>query len=156
MDHVTGVSGCLELNGARGPYVVFALPEQAWPAPIEIGSSLEGLRIFSPHIVLLDADGKESRSFTPEHYHLRSFFYSVLFQQQPGERYALVRSNPARIGTSYEGIRTGISTTIIYTGYGATAWNTGLESHISSAFSFSGTVRANVYRPPKVEGEAVR
>ena len=152
-----GRSSCLNWEGSSGPYLVFALPAplpgEAWGAPVEIGGVLEPLRLFSPHVVLLDSQGVPTRTFEPDQYLVRSSIYSVQFQPQPGESYALVTSNPARMGSAYEGIRTGTSTSYIYTGFGAMAWTTGVEQSVSTRFSYAGMVRALVYRPPEAEDE---
>ncbi len=140
-------SPCLTWEGANGPYLVFALPAGGWDAPIEVGSLIEGARIFSPHVVLLDESGAQMRTFTPEQYQVRSSIYSVQFMPQPAERYVLVTSNPARIGTSYDAIRTGTRTSYYYTAFGAGSWTSGVEAHISSGFSYGGLVQARVARP---------
>lgn len=146
-------SPCLTWEGVNGPYLVFALPSGGWDAPIEVGSILEGARIFSPHVALLDESGRQVRTFTPEQYQFRSAIYSVQFIPQPAERYVLVTSNPARIGTSYDAIRTGTRTTTFYTGFGAANWTSGIEAQISSGFSYDGTVQARVARPEEDEDD---
>jgi len=147
VDHaINAASPCLEWEGAKGPYAIFALPSGTPSGPIEIGAALEAQRVFSPHVVMLDAAGAPVRSFTPEQYHVRSDTYSVQFLPQGKERYMLVTANPARIGTAYEGIRTGTSNTYIYTGYAAMSWTSGTETSLSSRFSYDGVIRAKVFR----------
>lgn len=148
---VDGNTPCLATEESSGPYMVFALPEDRWMAPIEIGSVLEPARLFSPHVTILGDDGQEMRSFTPDQYNMRNHMngrtYSVQFQPQDGERYVLVTTNPVRMGSALEGIATGTQTTTYYYGFGAANWTTGLESQIASGFSYEGTIRANVFRP---------
>lgn len=150
-------SPCLEWEGHPGPYAVFAMPEGGWTAPIEIGAGLDIQRIFSPHVVLLAEDGTVLRQFTPEHYNFRSTglgqVYSVQFIPAAEERYVLVTSNPLRIGTSHDGITTGIDTTMIYTGFGAMWWSRGVETRIARGFSYEGPVVARVFRQEKAPKE---
>ena len=151
VDHaIDSVSPCLQWADSNGPYALFSLPPD-WGAPIEIGAVLEGARLFSPHVVLLDGQGNELRNFEPEQYNVRSHYsgrlYSVQFQPRTDERYVLVTSNPARVGQVYDSITTGTASTYIATGFGGSNWVTGVESSIARGFSFEGLVRAQVYRP---------
>ncbi|RJY08676.1 hypothetical protein [Aurantiacibacter aquimixticola] len=154
VDHqLDSTSPCLTMSGVSGPYAVFALPETRWNAPIEVGSVVGPAALFSPHVEILGADGSQMRSFTPEHYNMRSHMsgrtYSVQFMPQDGERYVLVTSNPARIGSAIEGIATSTVTNTMWYGYGAANWTSGVEAQLASAFSYEGPVRVNVFRQPK-------
>ena len=148
---MTSTTPCLTASDASGPYAVFALPETRWNAPIEVGSVVGPAALFSPSVSILAEDGTQLRTFTPEHYNMRSHMdgrtYSVQFMPQDGERYVLVTSNPLRIGSAIEGITTGTSTTTFYNGFGASSWTSGVESQLISAFSYEGPVRVNVFRP---------
>ena len=148
---MTSATPCLTTGDASGPYAVFLLPETRWNAPIEVGSVVGPAALFSPHVTILGTDGAEMRSFTPEHYNMRSHMdgrtYSVQFMPQDGERYVVVTSNPLRIGSAVEGISTGTVTNTMWYGFGATSWTSGVESQLISAFSYEGPVRVNVFRP---------
>ena len=81
-----GQGDCLSRDGAMGPYVVYELPTHGTAQLIELGSLLEGARIFSPTVVLMDEGGRETRVMKPEHYMLRSNLYSIQFQPTEHER----------------------------------------------------------------------
>lgn len=150
VDRPIGTGPCLGSAGAASPYLVFALPASGTARMIEVGALLEGARIFSPSVVLLDAEGKQTRSFAPDQYMMRTGLYSVQFTPGDAERYALVTVDPARVGQSYDALVTGVSSTYVPLGaYGGTNWRAGHEAMTSRGFSYEGTVRVNLYAPPK-------
>nr|WP_137678657.1 hypothetical protein [Parerythrobacter lutipelagi] len=143
---VTGEYGCLTQNDVSGPYVVYDMPQYGTVKMIELGSALEGARIFSPIVTLLDENGEVTRLIEPKSYMFRGNIYSAQFAPAEGERFALVTVNPDLIGERYEAIRLGISTNTIYTGYGASNWYSGFETALSQGYSYEGTMQAKVYK----------
>jgi hypothetical protein len=139
-------SPCIDWEGANGPYMVYQLPTDGIDSVIEVGTLLEGARLVSPNFVILDESGNQTRTFTPEQYQFRSSIYSVQFVPQEGESYVLVTTNPVRIGKSYDALVTGTVTNSYYTGYGVFVWTSGLDYATSRGFSYTGAIRANVYR----------
>ena len=147
LDSQLSASGpCLERNGVSAPYMVFALPDDGRTKMVELGAGLELARVLSPRVVLLDAEGAETRSFTRDQYMFRPGLLSVQFVPQENERYALVTVDPEPIGQSHDTIVAGTSVTTIYTGFGASNWRSGHEAMMSRGFSYEGAVRALVYR----------
>ena len=140
---------CLVRNGSSGPYMVFALPDPSRAKMVELGAALDFARVVSPQVVLLDADGVETRAFTRDQYMFRPGLLSVQFVPQENERYALVTVDPEPIGESHDTIVAGTATTTIYTGFGASTWRSGHEAMMSRGFSYEGPIRALVYRPDK-------
>lgn len=146
---IDAASSCLMHHSVSGPYLVYALPPIGTARMVELGSILEFSRLFSPDVVLLDADGGITRSFGADQYMYRPGVYSVQFVPQENERYALVTSNPARIGQKHDTIVGGTSSTFIFTGYGGMNWSSGSEAEMSRGFSYEGAMRAAVYRSEK-------
>ncbi|MDG5747117.1 hypothetical protein P8Q88_02900 [Qipengyuania sp. XHP0207] len=147
LDSQLSASGpCLDRNGVSAPYMVFSLPEEGKAKMVELGAGLELARVLSPRVVLLDAQGAETRSFSREQYMFRPGLLSVQFVPQANERYALVTVDPEPIGQSHDTIVAGTSTATIYTGFGASNWRSGHEAMMSRGFSYEGMVRALVYR----------
>lgn len=150
LDNELSASGpCLERAGHSAPYMVFALPEPGRAKMVELGAGLDLARVLSPQVVLLDAEGVETRSFTRDQYMFRPGLLSVQFVPQDNERYAMVTVDPEPIGQSHDTIVSGTSTTTIYTGFGASNWRSGHEAMMSRGFSYEGPVRALVYRSDK-------
>lgn len=138
--------GCLASESGNGPYRVFALPDHGMVKMVELGAPLEGARIFSPIVTLLDENGQTTRIIEPKTYMFRGNVYGAQFAPAENERYALVTVNPDLIGSRYEAIRLGISTTTLYTGYGASNWRSGNESALSQGYSYEGSMMAKMYR----------
>ena len=141
---VDDLTSCLRDGALPTPYVLYEIPSTE-VRMIEVGSVLEYMRIFSPHVVLLDQEGNRVRSFTPDQYLFRGGFFSVQFRPQAGERFILVTADPSRIGQSYDAIAISTSTTTIWTGYGAANWTSGHDQSVKRTFSYQGAVMAVVH-----------
>lgn len=141
---VTDQTACLQREDGPSPYVVFALPEDRDDKTLIVGGVLEAFRIFSPAISLLDAHGKVSRAFPAEEFLYRGSVYSVQFRPRETEAYILVNVDQNRVGTGYDAINVGTSTTTVSTGYYASNITTGTENHSSRTFSWEGTVLVTV------------
>lgn len=141
---------CIDVAGKNAPYVVFEIPAASEQKIFEVGAPLEPVRIFSPQISILNADGFETRNFGPDKYLFRGWVYSVQFQPQAGERYILVRANTDNVGKRYDSIFTGVNATSVYTGYGAATYYTGIDEAQSRVFSYEGNVIATVHEVEKI------
>ena len=142
---------CLTREGVSAPYMVFALPDDGRTKMVELGAGLELARVLSPRVVLLDAEGAETRVFARDQYMFRPGLLSVQFVPQENERFAVVTVDPEPIGQSHDTIVAGTATTTIYTGFGASNWRSGHEAMMSRGFSYEGAVRALVYRADDAE-----
>ncbi|HEX8223302.1 MAG TPA: hypothetical protein VF605_05755 [Allosphingosinicella sp.] len=142
-------SACLARAGVQTPYLVFALPADPAGKMIEVGAQMEGLRIFSPAITILDGSGNQVRSFAPDQYLYRGSLYSVQFVPRAGDRFVLVTADPARVGARYDSIAIGTSSTYLY---GGASWTSGIDEDVSRTFSYEGTVTATVYDPAVAGG----
>lgn len=138
---------CLRSGQVPTPYVVYALPPAIEGTMIEVGAELEGARIFSPSISILDEAGRPVRSFDPSHYLYRGVMFSVQFLPQPGERFILMTADPTRIGGNYDAVAISTSTTTIATPYAVASWTSGVDRSVSRTFSYDGAVAAIVYSP---------
>lgn len=149
---VAGDTPCLTRNGVSGPYLVYALPSAGTARMVELGAVMEAGRLFSPSVILLDAQGVPTRGFAADQYMFRTGVLSVQFTPQEHERFALVTADPARVGQSYDAIRTGTSSTYIPVGaYGGSNWRSGHEAQVSLGYSYEGTVRASMVAPEEAE-----
>ena len=145
------------LSGSRGaPYVLFALPADYEDKTIAVGGSLEPLRIFSPEVSVLAADGREMRALPAGDFFYRGPVYSVQFRPRAGEAFLLVKADPGRVGQRYDAINVGTNTTTIYTGFGASNITTGVEANNSRVFSYHGAVQVIVYDTDLEDGKRAR
>ncbi len=142
-------AGCVTLEGAATPYLVYELPPRETTKLVELGSVLERVRLFSPRVTLLDEDGSVTRTLNPQSYMFRTGMLSVQFVPTEEEKYALVTANAGVVGESHDSLVASVNTTTIWTGYGASNWNSGAETLFSQGFSYEGQVRALVYRADK-------
>ena len=147
VNRALSVSGpCLTREGISAPYMVFALPEAGRAKMVELGAGLNMARVVSPRVILLDANGAETRSFARDQYMFRPGLLSIQFIPQETERYAIVTVDPEPIAQSHDTVVLGTSNTYVYTGYGATNWRSGHEAMMSRGFSYEGPISAIVYR----------
>lgn len=136
---VTAASGCLSRDGQPVPYALFALPADHADKTVAAGGTLEALRILSPDVAVLDAEGRVTRTFEPEDYMYRGALFSVQFRPRADERYVLVAAEPSRVGQRYDSITVGVVTTQVYTAYGSANWSSGTDVAQSRTFSYEGT-----------------
>lgn len=87
-------------DGSRSTYAVFVLPASSTSYVISIDSIPVGTALFSPKLLLLDAGGKLLRTVSREHGQFRGIALTLLTPYRRGERYAVVASEPASIGTA--------------------------------------------------------
>jgi len=141
---MNGETACLNRNSGASPYVVYALPADREDKTLIVGGLLEGFRILSPGITLLDDQGQVTRTFSAEDFLYRGPVYSVQFRPRETEAYILVDVDQARVGARYDAINVGTSTTTVSTGYYASNITTGSENHSSRTFSWEGTIMVTV------------
>ena len=138
---------CLKRGEDVAPHMVFELPGEEHAKMVEVGSVLEVARVLSPKVILLDADGNETREFQRDQYMFRPGLLSVQFVPQANERYAVVTVDREPIGERHDAIVSSTATSSYYNGFGMSNWTTGQEFNTSRAFSYEGLVRVMVYRP---------
>jgi hypothetical protein len=141
---IGSASACLAGPDKRTAYVLFEIPADHADKTLTVGGQLEALRVLSPHVETLDAQGQTVRRFADDEYMYRGPNFSVLFRPRETERYVLVGQNPARVGQTYDSIAIGVSTTTVYTGYGTSNWNTGVDMAQSRTFSYEGIAMVTV------------
>ena len=130
--------------GVAVPYVLYALPADFSDKTLNVGSSLEQLRIFAPSVEILDAQGSVTRSFERREYYYRGPVYSVQFRPRHGESYLLVTAAPELVGQQYDAIQIGIATTVVPAGLYTAVVYSGTEAKQLRTFSYDGTVRVAI------------
>jgi hypothetical protein len=138
-------AACLQRAGTSRPYVLYALPAEPAGKTLTVGSVLEGARIFSPEVSILDARGQVTRTFAAPDYFYRAEVFSVLFQPKAGDAYVLVAADPARVAQRYDSIAIGTQTTATYVAGMTMSWTRGVDEKRSRTFSYDGVVQVTVY-----------
>lgn len=135
---------CLTRAGRTVPYVIYALPADFGDKTLNVGSTLELMRIFAPSVEVLDAKGEVTRTFERREYFYRGPVYSVQFRPRQNEAYLLVTAAPELVGQQYDAIQIGVATTVVPAGMYSAVVNTGTESKPMRTFSYDGTVRVSI------------
>lgn len=138
---VDAATPCLDVAGFRTPYIVYAIPAAA-NRMIDVGGAVEAARAFPPAISILGADGQPLRTLGSDQIYPRGDRVSAQFIPRDGERYILVTVDPALVGTSYNSVATGVSTTYLGT---LGSWTSGVDETVSRGRSYYGAVLATVY-----------
>lgn len=89
---------CLEREGSRATYAVFALPVSSAPYRITVRSLVSGTGIIWPDAEILTGDGHPRARMSA----FRTAAGSIVgtTRGEPADRYVVVRSSPATIGTT--------------------------------------------------------
>ena len=126
------------------PYVLYALPSDFGDKTLNVGSTLEAMRIFAPAVEVLDTQGELARTFERREYFYRGPVYSVQFRPRHSEAYLLVTAAPELVGQEYDSIQIGVATTVVPVGMYSAVVNTGTEAKQLRTFSYEGTVRVSI------------
>ncbi|WP_168189949.1 MalM family protein [Brevundimonas sp. SGAir0440] len=135
---------CAAIDGVSSTYALFAIPADSEDKTLTVGAYLEPLRVLSPAVKILDAEGRETRRFKPDEFMYRGMNYSILFRPRANERFVMVSSDPSRVGQRYDSIIIGTSATTAYTGYGTATFVGGVDSTQSRVFSYDGLAQVTV------------
>lgn len=133
-------TACILRHGVGVPYVVLSMPQDYDDKTLIVGSQLNINRIFAPEVLVLDAQGNETRNFNREEYFYRGTIYSVQFKPRENERFVMVVAAPELVGQEYNAIQIGTNTTTTYTPYGGANWTSGTEIKTQRTFAYNGTV----------------
>ncbi len=135
---------CLIRTDRSVPYLIYALPADFGDKTLNVGSTLETMRIFAPNVEVLDAQGRLLRTFERREFFYRGPVYSVQFRPRQGEAYLLVTAAPELVGQEYDSIQIGVATTVVPVGVYSAVVNTGTEAKQLRTFSYDGTVRVSI------------
>jgi hypothetical protein len=146
---------CVEIDGAKSTYVVFAFPPEATEKTFTVGGVFEEARIFAPIVQTLDANGSPLRKFSGDDFMARGELFSAQLRPRAEERYLLVRSAGGLVGSEDARITMGINTSGTYIpGAGAVTIRTGADNASLRTFSHEGIVEVQVADPRPPEGPA--
>ncbi len=150
---VGSATPCLQTAEGQTPYVLFAMPADTGDKTLTVGGYLEPFRILSPSVSILDAQGEVIRRFRADEFLYRNLNYSVLFRPRAGEKFVLVTIDRERVGSDYNAITIGTTTTssgaVAGSVLGAAlvgggSFTTGHDATVSRTFSYEGAVRVEV------------
>lgn len=142
-------SKCVDIEGKKANYIVYAIPAAPQNHTITIGGAMDVLRTFAPDVSIIDVNGKVSRSFNPDQYAYLGYVYGVQFRPSENDRFIIVKSDPKLVGVEKSALETRVNVGYGYSpgvgGYGTT-YNTytGSEAKKSRVFSHEGIVSVTI------------
>jgi hypothetical protein len=133
---------CLQpRDGAKSTYTVVRLPETDRPYLLGITSLVRGVSVFSPRVMVLDAQGKLLREKRRDDFLFQGLTLYAGLRAYPGDTYLLVASDPSPVGQQDVQLDGSMRQLVISTGVGAAfPINTGAESNRAFTYAHSGTV----------------
>lgn len=139
-------AACLETAGGKATYAAFRLPSPTEPTLVDIHSEARGTSIFSPRILMLDANGQQLREISRENFIYRGRSLHAALRQQPGEVFLVAVADTGTVGQTDNRLKSDVQSTPIFGG----AWvNTGLETQQRNTFSQSGNLIVSIRPVPK-------
>ncbi|MDO8289715.1 MAG: hypothetical protein Q7T44_10900 [Parvibaculum sp.] len=141
-----GASCYLHPDGSKSLYGVVALPEPGYEYILTVESYPQGSSIFSPRLLLLDANGKLLREFDRKRFMFRGAVLAGRLRVQPGERYLMVGTDAKGVGTdeqritgmTHQNTSSGVTSSGVY--YAMTL-NTASETVQNLTYSYGGRVK---------------
>ncbi len=151
-----GTTACWQANGRRSLYAVFALPQSTGPVLVTVTSTPLGYGLLSPRVLLLDDQAAVVRELPRDKFtfHGNSLYLGIRLHD--GERYLMVASDPATVGTPISRINeaTNMTGSSIMTSSGAVGFleiHTGSETTSMFTYSHTGTVTVSAQPMPTVK-----
>lgn len=144
-------SACWQLEGGgKSIYLAFRLPPSAEPLLIGVTSAPSEQYLFSPHLLLLDQQGKMLRELPREAFLFHGTSLHAGLRTHPGEEYLIVASDPKTVGQQVSQIAEHTQQTVAMVGAGFIVINSGRESVSNITFAPKGLVTVTVDPLPKV------
>jgi Maltose operon periplasmic protein precursor (MalM) len=137
-------------NGPSSVYLLFSLPDRPTPYLLTVTSRLKGQTIFAPRVLMLDGFGKVLREMprTSFQYHSDSLYLGV--RVYPGEKYAMVASDPQAVGKDVSQLRDGTQVYTATSGGVVFTVHTGFEAKQNLVFAVNGDVTVSIAPIPVV------
>lgn len=148
---------CLQApDGSKSVYAAFLLPQLPALPLVTVMSSPLGEGLFSPHLLMLDPEGKILREVPRDAFSFHGSALHVGIRMHAEERYLLVASDPQTVGTDISRIVDGTTTsttTTYFKGGGSISSSAsfGKEDTLKLTYAHNGTVSVLVQPMPKAD-----
>ena len=139
-------AACLETLGGKATYAAFRLPSPTEPTLVDVYSEARGTSIFSPKILMLDANGQQLREISRENFVYRGRTLHAALRQQAGEVFLIAIADTGTVGQTDSRLKSDVHSTLIF---GSAFVNTGSETQQRNVFSQSGNLIVSVRPVPK-------
>jgi hypothetical protein len=135
-------SPCVQLaTGAKSAYAIIRLPDSPSPYLLSIASQVRNVHVFSPRLMVLDAQGKVLREKRKDDFVFQGLNLYTGLRAYPGDVFLVVASDGEAVGQQDVQLQAKMNTMVISTGVGAAfPVNTGAESNRTFMYAHSGIV----------------
>lgn len=142
-------SPCLDFGDAgRSLYGIVALPQLDGSYVVRVAAEPSQTGIFSPHLVLLDAAGRQVREIDRGSFLFRGEKLTTQFWAHPDERYLVVASDPDGVGKQVNRLESQANSTVIAMPGGVLYLGIGNDQRVNLTYSYGGVVTL-LARPPE-------
>ncbi|MET1028003.1 MAG: hypothetical protein ABWY00_12610 [Dongiaceae bacterium] len=141
---------CLQITGgARSLYTAIKLPPEGTPYLISVTSRPLGQGLFSPHLLLLDSQGKQLREIQREAFLFHGTALRVGIRAHPDEAYLVIASDPQSVGGQVSQISENTQMTYVPVGVGGfVQYHTGIDTTSTYTYAHNGLVEVAVEPVP--------
>jgi hypothetical protein len=125
-----GAATCfLTSEGAKSVYATFLLPQFTDEYLVTVVSAPIGQGLFSPHLLMLDPQGKVVRELARESFLFHGSGLSAGIRVHSGEHYLIVASDPQSVGASVSRLSEQTHVTTTSTGFAYFSVHTGSDAN---------------------------
>jgi len=137
-------------GGSKSAYVAFQLPEAPQDYLVTVQSVPVGLTLFSPRLLVLDADGKPLREVPRDSFQFHGALLSTSIRAHQGERYLVVASDAQSIGKSESRIASSTSVSTSCLKGGCINIYAGHEASSTQVYAYSGSITVTAQPLPSI------
>jgi hypothetical protein len=146
-----GSAACLQTGeGSRSAYAIFQLPQSTDEYVVAVASAPLGRGLFSPHLLMLDANGSVLRELPRDSFLFHGPSLSAGIRARPAERYLIVASDPETVGRNVSQLAGNTQVTAGSSGLVYFQIHTGSETTNTYTYAHNGTVTVFAHPLPKV------
>jgi hypothetical protein len=138
-----------EGTGAKSVYAAIRLPRSEEPYLLSVTSVPLGTTLFSPRLMILDAQGALLREVPRESFVFRGSALHAGVRARPGDEYLVVASDPGSVGQLSTRITGSTQLTAVPVGTGVFMMSTGSEAQTAHMFAHNGSIEVSAQPWPK-------
>lgn len=142
---------CLAVGpGQVSTYAAFRLPERAGPAMLHVESRPAGRALFAPRLLLFDAAGQPTRALGADAFAFRGSALAALVRLDPREAFAVVASDPQRVGAAVQRIGSRVDQVMVPIGVGFIMIPSSSEQRHETVFAHNGEIAMQLRPVPEL------
>lgn len=147
---VDETAACWSSPTGNSAYVAFKLPETAAPFVIKVLSEPLGQTIFTPRLILRDAEGQVRREIPRDVFLSRDAALHVAIRVRPDERYLIVASEPSTAGRQATHVSARTQAIPVIVGRAVVFVHTGSDKAATYTYAHNGKVTVTLEPLPTI------